>query len=50
MRKLLNIRKKETYFNIIEKLEVQDADGKYIAERMKENIELLFGENGIGKK
>src|SRR5688572_7962622 len=48
--KLSQNHKKETYFNIIKKLEVQDSDGKYIAARMKENIDLLFGENGIGKK
>jgi transcriptional regulator len=41
--KLSQNRDKESYGNIIEKLEVRDADGKIIAEEMKKRQEDLFG-------
>ena len=41
--KLSQNRDKESYSNIIEKLEAQDADGKIIAEEMKKRQEDLFG-------
>ncbi len=41
--KLSQNRDKESYSNIIEKLETQDADGKRIAEEMKKRQEGLFG-------
>lgn len=40
--KLSQNRDKESYEHIIEKLEVQDADGKSIAEEMKKRIDQLF--------
>ena len=40
--KLSQNRDKESYGNIIDKLEVQDADGKTIAEEMKKRKEQLF--------
>jgi len=41
--KLSQNRDKESYRHIIEKLEVQDADGKTIAEEMKKRETNLFG-------
>ena len=41
--KLSQNRDKESYGNIIEKLEARDADGKIIAEEMKKRQEDLFG-------
>lgn len=41
--KLSQNRDKESYSNIIEKLETQDGDGKRIAEEMKKRQEGLFG-------
>ena len=40
--KLSQNRDKESYGNIIDKLEAQDADGKTIAEEMKKRKEQLF--------
>lgn len=40
--KLSQNRDKESYHNIIEKLETQDADGKVIAEEMKKRESQLF--------
>jgi transcriptional regulator len=42
--KLSQNRDKESYNKIIEKLEVQDSDGKKIAEEMKSRSAKLFGE------
>ncbi len=42
--KLSQNRDKESYHNIIEKLETQDADGKVIAEEMKKRESQLFNE------
>ena len=41
--KLSQNRDKESYHNIIEKLEVQDADGKVIAEEMGKRVDQVFG-------
>jgi transcriptional regulator len=42
--KLSQNRNKESYNKIVEKLEVQDTDGKKIAEEMKSRSAKLFGE------
>lgn len=42
--KLSQNRDKESYQTIMEKLEAQDADGKYIAEEMKKRTSQLFKE------
>ena len=41
--KLSQNRDKKSYYNIIEKLEEQGRDGKYIAEEMKKRTSQLFG-------
>ncbi|MFN2439427.1 MAG: FMN-binding negative transcriptional regulator [Chitinophagaceae bacterium] len=43
--KLSQNHNKETYHNIIEKLETQDADGKGIAEEMKKRESQLFNQS-----
>lgn len=40
--KLSQNRDEKSYHNIIQKLEAQDADGKYIAEEMKQRTSQLF--------
>ena len=41
--KLSQNRDKKSYYNIIDKLEQQGGDGKYIAEEMKKRVTQLFG-------
>ena len=41
--KLSQNRNEKSYYNIIEKLELQGGDGKYIADEMKKRTSQLFG-------
>ena len=41
--KLSQTRDNASYMNVIEKLSVQDDAGRYIAEKMKENVGKIFG-------